>query len=550
MAGLAAFQYVPKAFDRSGPKLMGRDAAIEAMLKAWVQHSGADPLTAWADRRDLDQAFADHIKALGGTVPTAVAHPTNEQPLIDAGALWLLDPHVSRRAWHRRYGAQDRWSIVGVTHTTATHSIMEAIAELLTAPVQPWDALICTSQAVRDMAQRVIELQADYLRARFGAREIPMPRLPVIPLGVHGADFETGDEARARWRDQLGIGADDIVVLQLGRLSFHGKAHPGPLYLSLAAAAQKSGKRPHLIFAGWFTNTDQENCFTGLAREFSEHVETHFVDGRLPDARRSVWAAADIFALLVDNIQETFGLAPIEAMAAGLPVVVSDWDGYKDTVEPGVSGFRIPTIQPPPGGGAALAQRYDIGIDSYDEYVGSAAQAIAFDIGQAASAFARLFADADLRRRMGEAGRARVAERFEWKVVVGQYRDLLAELAERRRAGGEVAPRMSGEPVRASRADPFDLFRSYPSLHLQDAMRLRVTETAAAGLASAAGGLGTALPVPQAMPRRDQLEQIIATLTRNGPMTVAQLLEGSTSRAVVQRGLVWLIKFGFVTLAG
>jgi glycosyltransferase involved in cell wall biosynthesis len=33
-------------------------------------------------------------------------------------------------------------------------------------------------------------------------------------------------------------------------------------------------------------------------------------------------------------------------MAAGIPVVVSDWDGYKDTVRDGVDGFRIPTFKP------------------------------------------------------------------------------------------------------------------------------------------------------------------------------------------------------------
>ena len=34
---------------------------------------------------------------------------------------------------------------------------------------------------------------------------------------------------------------------------------------------------------------------------------------------------------------------PVEAMASGLPVIVSDWDGYKETVRDGVDGFRIPT---------------------------------------------------------------------------------------------------------------------------------------------------------------------------------------------------------------
>ena len=43
--------------------------------------------------------------------------------------------------------------------------------------------------------------------------------------------------------------------------------------------------------------------------------------------------------LASDNVQESFGLAIVEAMAAGLPVVASNWDGYRDTVEHGVTGI-------------------------------------------------------------------------------------------------------------------------------------------------------------------------------------------------------------------
>jgi len=47
-------------------------------------------------------------------------------------------------------------------------------------------------------------------------------------------------------------------------------------------------------------------------------------DGRNPDIRRDVWHAADVFASPSDNIQETLGPTPVEAMAAGLSSVISD----------------------------------------------------------------------------------------------------------------------------------------------------------------------------------------------------------------------------------
>jgi glycosyltransferase involved in cell wall biosynthesis len=73
---------------------------------------------------------------------------------------------------------------------------------------------------------------------------------------------------------------------------------------------------------------------------------------------------------LSDNIQETFGLTPVEAMACGLPVVISDWNGYKETVDDQREGFLIPTWMPPPGLGEELALAHAMGLASYDQYIG------------------------------------------------------------------------------------------------------------------------------------------------------------------------------------
>ncbi|MBM3591942.1 MAG: glycosyltransferase family 4 protein [Alphaproteobacteria bacterium] len=44
-------------------------------------------------------------------------------------------------------------------------------------------------------------------------------------------------------------------------------------------------------------------------------MKVHVLDGQNAEIRSKAWAAADIFTLPVDNVQETFGLAPVEAMA-------------------------------------------------------------------------------------------------------------------------------------------------------------------------------------------------------------------------------------------
>ena len=101
------------------------------------------------------------------------------------------------------------------------------------------------------------------------------------------------------------------------------------------------------------------------------------LDGKNPEVVRCCWAA-DLFLSLVDNPQETFGLAPVEAMAAGLPVVVSDWDGYRATVSDGVEGFRVPTLAPGYARqGEELALEHDLGMLTYQDYVGAVAQHVA-----------------------------------------------------------------------------------------------------------------------------------------------------------------------------
>src|SRR5439155_23738713 len=92
------------------------------------------------------------------------------------------------------------------------------------------DAVICTSKAVRAAIDAVLDAQTAYLEARLGPVRRSGPQLPVIPLGVARDAYTPMPEVRAAWRQRLGIGERDVAVLFLGRLSFHGKAHPVPMY--------------------------------------------------------------------------------------------------------------------------------------------------------------------------------------------------------------------------------------------------------------------------------------------------------------------------------
>ena len=168
----------------------------------------------------------------------------------------------------------------------------------------------------------------------------------------------------------LNINKNSIVVLYAGRLSFHAKAHPLAMYQALELSSKHTGKSVVLIECGWHSNQAIANSFLEAAQRFCPSIRVIHLDGRESKNRTLAWSSADIFCSLPDNIQETFGIVPIEAMAAGLPVVVSDWDGYKDTVRHGIDGFRSPTYMPQGGLGSDLAFRHSAGVDNYDMYCG------------------------------------------------------------------------------------------------------------------------------------------------------------------------------------
>jgi alpha-maltose-1-phosphate synthase len=546
----AAILYRPEGFETTGPRLMGRQAAGEGFLKGFVQHADVERLYCYAPRREQAEHFNTAVKGNGNKRPVQWLNEVDPRSPIAAGTLYLPDPSVSLHAWRRRHFDQRSYSIVGITHTTASAGAMDWISGLQLSPAQEWDALICTSTVVKQTVDFVLDAQAEFLGARLGAQKFPRPQLPIIPLGIDTASFTPDDAKRAAGRAALGIGADDIVVLFVGRLSFHAKAHPLPMYLGLERVARAMPDRKiHLLQAGWFANDFIANAFKSGAATFCPSVHCGFVDGRNAEARNQAWQAADIFSSLSDNIQETYGLAPVEAMAAGLPSVVTDWNGYRDTIRDGVDGFRVPTIMPPPGWSEDLADRHANAIDNYDHYCGFTSQFVAVDPEACAEAYARLINDPALRRQMGAAARERAVAQFDWRVVINQYQQLWAELGERRRSAVESVPRTAGQPVQPTRADPYQAFAGYATATLgpNDTIELAPGATPATFDGVTASTLIAFAKVVN--PPAAEMHRLLESL-KDGGRTVAELAQTwpQEARTLRARSLLWLAKLGLVRI--
>ena len=343
--------YHPAANVALGHNPFGKDVANLQLFRALARHGGFERIDVF------NHAGLTPAQLQAGLLPDGPS-PTNlggvdifdQRTAAEAGALLRGQPDLETLAWLRRRMVGDRaYSLMGLVHTIAPPAVRRYIAAAATAPVQPWDAVICTSPAVQASLKLMFDGWCDHLSARFGGSRHPLPQLPVIPLEVDGPAFAAlrdRPEVRAQTRAELGLGEDDILVLWVGRLSFFEKAAPQPMLRAIEQAAAASKARVVFVQAGWFPEPDRHGpAYEDAARAYAPSVDVRVVDGNdYQDLVGRMWAAADIFLSLVDNVQETFGITPLEAMAAGVPVVASDWDGYRYTMRDGIEAFLIPTL--------------------------------------------------------------------------------------------------------------------------------------------------------------------------------------------------------------
>jgi starch synthase len=547
---MVCIYYHPEAYTTSGPKLMGRNAAGESFLRGFIEHSKSAEFWAQVQRPEHGRHFAQSVQFYGRQEPVKAVDKNALGALSQAGVVYYPGPGIGAHAFERSAYGHGAWSLCGITHTTSSSGAMDAIAALLTSPVQAWDALICTSTAVRDNVVRLLQAQAEYLKERLGISKLVLPMMPVIPLGIHTADFKYNADQKAAARSAIGADEDSLVVLYMGRLSFHAKAHPLAMYQALEAAAQATGKEVVLVECGWHANEFIEKAYADAAKAACPSVRVVTLDGRKAQERQTAWASADVFCSLSDNIQETFGIVPIEAMAAGLPVVVSDWDGYKDTVRDGVDGYRVPTLMPQAGLGADLALRHALEIDTYDMYCGHTCSLVGVDVQAAAQAFIELFNSPQLRQQMGSAGQKRAQEVYDWKVIIGQYEALWDEQTQIRLAQSKGLKSLA-YPWPA-RMDPFYAFASYPTRELGPQTKLSLVGSQEQAMQRVKEMLQLRMVdfARVVLPSDAEIEAVLSECTLE-PRSAQELVMriGPERQAFVLRSLVWLVKLGVLKVS-
>ncbi len=222
----------------------------------------------------------------------------------------------------------------------------------------------------------------------------------VVPLGLDRSPFADLPPADAFRHRHPEVGERGIVL-------FFGRLDPKKgldLLVPAFADAVRGGLDLHLVVAGPdFGMEDRTRAWLAAEGMTGRATFTGMVTG---EDKLAVLAAADLFVL--PSYSENFGISVVEAMAAGLPVVVSEAVNiWREVVADG-AGLAVPCER------AALAR-----------------------------AIAALMPDPDRRRAMGAAGRDSVARRYDWDRIAARLEEVYRAVAAGRSADVPSSPRRS-----------------------------------------------------------------------------------------------------------
>ncbi|MBU8543948.1 MULTISPECIES: glycosyltransferase family 4 protein [Roseomonadaceae] len=300
------------------------EAIRDAGLRPIVASAGGSLVT------ELERLGVTHV-----TLPLATKSPLGLWR--NAAALTALAQAEGVRIIHARSRAP-AWSALlaarrsGAAFVTTYHG---AYNENL-----PGKRIYNSVMARGDRVIAISRFIADLIQARHG---VPESGIRLIPRGVDPRRFDPASlsaEAVAAQRAEWGAGPGDAVILLPARLTrWKGQA-------VLVEALAHLPPTARIVLAGGGRDNFRDELLALAARHgVADRLR---LAGHVPDLALAM-AAADI-VVHASTDAEAFGRTVIEAQAMARPVVAADLGGPRETVEHGVTGWRVP-----PGDPLALA---------------------------------------------------------------------------------------------------------------------------------------------------------------------------------------------------
>ena len=278
-----------------------------------------------------ERVFASVAALAEGLGPLAAGYPVlHTQDCISARAACQV-----RDAGHVRDASTTRDSSLVVMRTV--HHVDD-----FTSP----SLIECQRQAILepDRILVVSEHWRDLLYGEYGTKA------QVVHNGVDSARFRAADPGQAKELRRRAGAAGRPLILSVGGIE---PRKGSDTLVQAIAALKKAGRDPVLAVVGGHSFQDYRPyrdrvlaSLPGLGLRLDDDV---VLVGTVPDAELPAWyAAADLLAF--PSTKEGWGLAVLEAMSAGLPVVASDLPVFGEYLTSGRDALMVPVDDP-----AALA---------------------------------------------------------------------------------------------------------------------------------------------------------------------------------------------------
>lgn len=276
--------------------------ALEADVPAGI------PFYAWARQSKFDRQPIHRLRAL-----------IREQKPDVVFCINFFAYFMARMALR---GSGRRPRVVISYHSTVHHSRKEHwLHHLYRRMLRKNEEIVCVSAR-----------QADYTARTYS---IPRERINVV-LNCVDTDYWTPGrdlQARKDLRASLGI-AEDAMVIILTAAFRPEKNHLGAI-ATMEKLREEGIPLPTLLLVGDGPLRPQIEAAIAQAR-LSDHIKLAGLQREV----RPFYQAANYFTLVSTSV-ETFSIAALEAMACGLPLLLTDIGGAGEMVEEGVNGFLM-----------------------------------------------------------------------------------------------------------------------------------------------------------------------------------------------------------------
>ena len=197
-----------------------------------------------------------------------------------------------------------------------------------TLEYQSLDAWVTPLQILADGVKRLTRLDP--------------PKIHVIPYGIELSRFTDHARGREEARKRLDLPINQTLVGVVGR--FDPKKGQDVL-IRAARLVHDRGHPIHLLFVGEETRDEHNGYLLSVKKLASDLGLDDFIHFRpFMEEIESAYAAMDIFVL--PSHSETYGMVTIEAMASGLPVIVTNTGGSPGIVTDHRNGLLVPPEDP------------------------------------------------------------------------------------------------------------------------------------------------------------------------------------------------------------